>query len=382
MAGHEGEAYAVTFSPDGRQVISGGEDGTLRFWNAASGEPLRTLRAHQSCVNMVAYSPSGAIFATASCDRTIKLWDAATLNPLATLEGASNEVHALAFNPVEGHLLAAGGHESVVRLWDVRSSEVVRTIDVEGDANGLAWLPDGDTLLIACGTPSKDSSHGTWHMATDRMEWHPELARCVATSPRGEAAWGVLDSVNYRHDVSVWQPHLFGGRFGCVQAVAFSPAGDRLAFAGSDCVIRVWDTNRRVPALVHTGHTGRVQSLAFSPRGDALASASHDGTIRLWKDEPTDRQTLTCERVVSRRHDFWQDDSHTADISDDFRFLAIRSQSNEARVLRLADGSLVGTLPAFDQPVTLQFLPRSSVLLGVAGPAELAGGMGRRALGS
>ena len=68
VADHPGEVYAVTFSPDGRQIVSGGDDGTIRFWDAESGQALKTVKAHKSCVNAVVYSPDGAMLASASCD--------------------------------------------------------------------------------------------------------------------------------------------------------------------------------------------------------------------------------------------------------------------------------------------------------------------------
>ena len=150
LAGHRGEVYAVTFSPDGRQVVSGGQDGTIRFWDTQSGQELKTISAHKSCVNVLAYAPGGAILASASCDDTIKIWDAATLQLLDTLEGHQNEVHCLAFCPTDGNLLAAGGHEPRVRLWNLQRAKSC----ARWRPRGMSMVSPGDAMAMRCTRPA------------------------------------------------------------------------------------------------------------------------------------------------------------------------------------------------------------------------------------
>jgi WD40 repeat protein len=114
----------VAFSPDGRQVVSGSDDETVRLWDAATGAPLQTLEGHTGWVTSVAFSPDSRQVVSGSHGKTVRLWDAATGAPLQTLEGYTDSVRSVAFSP-DGRL------------------ETLRVLDgwvVEGMSN-ILWLP-------------------------------------------------------------------------------------------------------------------------------------------------------------------------------------------------------------------------------------------------
>jgi WD40 repeat protein len=115
----------VAFSPDGKQVVSGSDDTTVRLWDAATGTPLQTLEGHSRAVISVAFSPDGKQVVSGSYDTTVRLWDAATGTPLQTLEGHSTRVSSMAFS-TDGDLLPT------LRVSDYWVAE--------GEAN-ILWLP-------------------------------------------------------------------------------------------------------------------------------------------------------------------------------------------------------------------------------------------------
>ena len=81
--GHRGSIISVTFSPDGKRIVSGSLDQTLRLWDAATGSPIgEPMWGHAEAVTSVAFSPDGKLIASGSIDATVRLWDAGTGLPV------------------------------------------------------------------------------------------------------------------------------------------------------------------------------------------------------------------------------------------------------------------------------------------------------------
>jgi COMPASS component SWD3 len=170
LHGHSRAVSQVRISPDGCWIASASADGSVRLWDASTGQHMDTLVGHMAGVSCLAWSPDSQTLASGSDDKAIRLWDRVTgrpkmtakttaiggkkgeaVRPMAPLLGHHNYVHCLAFSR-KGNILASGSYDEAVFLWDVRAGRLMRSLPAHSDpVTGIDFSPDG-TLVVSCST--------------------------------------------------------------------------------------------------------------------------------------------------------------------------------------------------------------------------------------
>ncbi|WP_437720501.1 pentapeptide repeat-containing protein [Sorangium sp. So ce861] len=285
MHGHLGAAMSVAFSPDGLLLASGSSDNTVRLWEVRTGRAVRAFEGHTLGVRSVAWSPDGQTLASGSSDKTVRLWEAGTGRVLRTFKGHTLGVRSVAFSP-DGQTLASGSSDKTVRLWRVRSGHALRTFEGHSDwILAVAWSPDGQALASG----SSDRTARLWDAGGGRalrtFVGHTDWVFGVAWSADGRTlASGSLDRTVRLWEVGTGRAiRRLEGHTKGVCSVAFSPSGQTLASGARDKTVRLWEVARGHALRSFEGHTDWVLGVACSPEGQALASGSDDKTVRLWE---------------------------------------------------------------------------------------------------
>ncbi|MSQ47525.1 MAG: WD40 repeat domain-containing protein, partial [Deltaproteobacteria bacterium] len=137
---HENFVTAVTFSPDGRYVVSGSWDQTARVWEARTGKKVARL-THEGNVTAVTFSPDGRYVVSGSRDKTARVWEAMSGKEVARMRHESN-VPAVTFSP-DGHYVVSGSSDKTARVWEARTGQEVARLTHEGWVSAVTFSPDG-----------------------------------------------------------------------------------------------------------------------------------------------------------------------------------------------------------------------------------------------
>jgi tricorn protease-like protein len=285
LTGHQGMVTSVAYSPEGKYVLTGSEDRTLKLWDTASGKEVRTFTGHRGSVTSVAFSPDGTMALSGSGDSTLRLWDVASGRELHATEGLGWKITCVAFSP-DGTLIASAAADNQIKLWQLPKVEPVRSLAGHGwRVTSVAFSPDGNYSLSG----SEDDSLKLWDVAKGQelRTFRNGLAdvTCVAFSPDGR--FGL--SGGRDKTVKLWnldngrEVAVFGGHTQPVRSVAFTGDGRFAISASEDGSVKVRDLNTGVGIRTFTGHAAAVTGIAMSPDGHNLASASADGSVKIWQ---------------------------------------------------------------------------------------------------
>lgn len=315
---HLSSISSAVFSPDGKYVASASWDYTVKLWDAATGDSIRTLNGHTRQINMVQFSPDGTHIATASFDGTARIWEANTGACIKVLTHNDAMVY-YCFYADGGKKLVTGTNEGTAHLWEVSSGRVLKSmVEPAGGINAMAVSPDGQSVV----TVGKDSVAKLWSLSSGKcVKTYNEvksLSDAVLFSPDGT----LLASISDGTGIVVWDAasgsvyrELKAGGDSFI-SLSISPDGKSLASGTANGSISIWDL--KSGRLNETFVCGRmsIYALSFSPDKIHMVSGGNDTALRIWN-----LNEGKLERVISGRNHTM----NTFAFSPDGRFVAVDS---------------------------------------------------------
>jgi WD40 repeat protein len=307
FTGHRDSVNAVAVTSDGKRVISGSSDTTVKVWNLDTGEEVFNLTGHRDSVNAVAITSDGKRVISGSSDTTVKAWNLDTGEEVFNLTGHTGSVNAVAVTS-DGKRVVSGSSDITVKVWNLDTGEETLTFtghcdsvnraDVTPDSVTAVTITPDDKWVISGAAASQLRKTGSSRTSSsfdssfDQYSWLPR-GRCKV--------W----DLNTGKEILDLEPSL--RIMGEVHAIVVTPNGELMISGTSLGLLRGWNLKigkknkpREVEKLptpikflrrvVRTrnknfgvfGHSDKVKALTLTSDGNQLISGSFDTTVKVW----------------------------------------------------------------------------------------------------
>ena len=294
---HDDQVWDVDWSPDGKSLASGAEDGRIIVWRLVGSEPEKILMSDGGAVYALAWHPDGRKIASSGFNVHVSIWDLDSEKIISKLEGHTHSVSSMEWHPVTQQLVS-GAFNGELIIWHANSEGTAKILDGtkthHNQFKSVAWDPTGQFLASASAEPFI-------------TVWRAETGESVTT----------IQDENGTKAVQL----------------AWSPDGRYLATASSNGFFALWDSTGT--SIVETAGWGwsQVRSMAWRPQSDIIAFGMENGQVVLWTRGEGTREFTQAKSGINGLA--WnQDGSNLAFASEDSISLWSLEQEREITQLR------------------------------------------------
>lgn len=313
LSGHGGPVNAIALSHDGKLVATGGDDRTVRIWDAATGKQEAVFRGHSGPVRSVDFGPDSRV--VSSGDRTARVWDLQPVKPLARLiSGHKAKVVSVEFSP-SGDRLVTASDDGTVRVCDASSDQMLLLLDREklrAQPVFARFSPDGKRFVTSV---NAQDPIRVWdaHTGAELISFKDDRGAATASySSDGKFLMTVSDdhvrntrnwsvSTNAGH-IRIWDAESANRLLslpipapkGLIPSISPDSQWMVAAHREESGTAHVFDIVSSKHLLSLTGHQGAIRNITINPQGEQILTCSDDDTVCLW-DAKTGKRIAQLE---------------------------------------------------------------------------------------
>ncbi len=301
---HTDVVWAASVSPDGRQLVTCSEDGSLSFLDLETGHQLAPKMQQDKAILAVTHSPTQNIFVTGSAESPlsdeptgklvskIRIYDAKTYKLVYEFAAHEEFIWDVCFSP-DGRFLASASSDSKVKIWNSKDWTLVKSLEAHsGELGSVRYSSDGKYFVTA----SDDKSVKLWDAKSFALlhtfEGHRNTVWRAVFSPDN----GLIASSSFDGEVIVWdvlkrrQQRTINAHRDQIAGLAFSKDGKRIVSASDDQTIKIWDVQSGIELFVlRDKGDSAIVTTAFSPDGNRLISGNQEGYVTIRTANPASK---------------------------------------------------------------------------------------------
>ena len=292
--GHYAAVKAVAFTPDGKYLLTGSRDKSIKLWDFESGREVRSYLGHKSTVNDIDITSDGKYFVSSSADRTAKYWEISTGKLIRSFDIHKDYVTEVKLSE-DDKVLFTGGYDFKAYLWNVATGDTIRSFKVDPDKGlgygvSAAFHPNGRFLAIG----NDNSTTRVIDLKSDKEFYvnKPSSGSCggcgTSVSYAQKGSYLIMAPNKGRikvQDIEVEKITEIETYIDEYQMVAMNHQGDAILALGEDSLkLYSWPSAKLIYAI-DLGFSAEATGAAFSPDGKNIVVVSDDQSMNIYDAE-------------------------------------------------------------------------------------------------
>jgi WD40 repeat protein len=379
QSGHYAPVMSIDYSADGKFIITGSKDKTLKLWEVATGREIRTFTGHTKSVTGVKFSPDGSKVVSVSYDQFAIVWSVKTGNQIISFKDSLDEIRNAIFTP-DGKQILTGGHKTNAILWDIKTGKKIREYHKKPSTcyqciPSLQFNIDGSQLI----TGSGDRTAIVWNViTTDTIKtYHYSKGSCSSCPSsaaysnnakyiavgEGSGQLNIVDAYTGNIIYTLIEDESY-------KSVQFSANNKYIAAViGYYGVLKIWEVKSGKEVLSIKNKKG-IKDVSFSPDGKNIAVANTNHTASIWNIN-SQKEILQLKGIVNRpptprlneSQIYYLDKLNEVRLSPDGNLLAFFKRSNNAVLWDLNTGKASKKLVGHKELITcLSYSPDNKLI--------------------